>query len=497
MLSRFLRDGAVYGAAGILARGISFFLLPLYTHALAPADYGAVDMLTLLVSLANLSVALEISQGLARFYPAAPTEEARRAYASSALWFTVATFALFWAIGAVAAPLLSVLLLDSPAGTTLVHVALAAACANGVFYLAQNQLRWQLQPGRYAAASLVTTVVTAALSFPLLLWLRLGALGVVLAQLAGSTMGAVVGLVLARRSYAFTFDRARCREMLAFSLPLVPASLAVFVALYVDRIAIKHYMTLEEVGVFGVAVRLCSIVGLLMIGVQGALTPLVYAHHTEPETPANLARIFRVFVASALLLGLALTAFAPELLSIVAAPAYAPAAQVIPLLTPAVLLAGMYVFAPGLALAKRTGLIAGLTIAGALVNVALNVALVPRLGTRGAALATLIGGALVFSGYMILSQRLYPAPHRWRPLAAGTLLVLVAAAAATRLPDGSAAGVAAKLALVFVTAVVLLELGLVRTDEIRRAGEAVLRHVRGPGGRGRPATGAATAAPLE
>ena len=79
MLSRFLRDGAVYGAAGVLARGISFFLLPLYTRALAPADYGAVDMLTMLVTLANLSVALEISQGLARFYPDAATDDARRA----------------------------------------------------------------------------------------------------------------------------------------------------------------------------------------------------------------------------------------------------------------------------------------------------------------------------------------------------------------------------------------------------------------------------------
>ena len=66
MLKAALRDSLVYGLATVLSRGMAFFLLPLYTHVLTVSQYGAYDLLITLGALANLTIALEISQGLAR-----------------------------------------------------------------------------------------------------------------------------------------------------------------------------------------------------------------------------------------------------------------------------------------------------------------------------------------------------------------------------------------------------------------------------------------------
>jgi O-antigen/teichoic acid export membrane protein len=473
VLKRFLNDAAVYGVAAILSRGIAFILLPLYTHRLAPADFGTADLFAVLTSLANVTVALEISQAVARFQADAQTTEERAAVASTALWFTVGCYAVLSVAVAAAAGPVSVALLGAPARPELVRLALATAVAYGFFYLLQNQLRWDLRPRAYAVASVALTGVTVGASLVLVMIYELGVRGVLMAQLAGNAAGVGIAFAFARRSYRFAFDWSQCRRMLAFSLPLVPSSVAVFVALYVDRLALKQLTTLADVGLFGVGYRLASAVGLVLVGFQSALTPLVYAHHAEPDTPAQLARIFRLFAAIALAACAGVAVFAPEIVALVSRPSYYAAAAVVPLLAPAVLLAQMYVFAPGLALAKRTRRVAALNLGGAALNSGLNFALIPLLGIRGAAVATLVGAAATFAGYMVMSQRLYPVPHRWARLAASTAAVAAAAAVAARLGAGTPAAVAAKLALLAATAVVFVRVRLVEPAELRRVGRAL------------------------
>jgi O-antigen/teichoic acid export membrane protein len=465
MLRRFLKDSAVYGVTAVVARGLSFLLIPLYTRALSPSDYGVVDMIVVFASLANLTVALEISQALARFYADSDDAMERRRYASTALWFTLGMYLLFWGVCAMAAPRLRDVLLGPGASVDTMQLGVAFAVAYGLFYLVQSQLRWQLQPLRFAMANLAMTVATLATAIVLVGWLRRGVDGVLVAQLAGQVVGIVVGGSLARTSFGLVFDRAKCRAMLRFSVPLVPASMAVFVTLYVDRFALRELRSLADVGLFAVGYRVAAISGLLMVAFQSALLPLVYAHHAEPEAPRQLARIFRLFVAGALLLCVGLSAFAPEVLRVVTTREFHAAAIVVPLLAPAILLANMYVFTPGLSIAKRTGAVAVLNVAGAVLNIVLNLLLVPHLGIVGAALATLVSAAAVFNAYMVLSQRHYPVPHDWRALLLASGMAAIVAALAFSAPVGA---LLLKAALVAVFAAACVGVRLIDAGEMRR-----------------------------
>ena len=75
MLKRFLKDSVVYSTSTLLSRGISILLIPLYTRFLQPEEYGALDLLTVMATIINYIVALEISQGVARSYSDAKTEK--------------------------------------------------------------------------------------------------------------------------------------------------------------------------------------------------------------------------------------------------------------------------------------------------------------------------------------------------------------------------------------------------------------------------------------
>lgn len=456
-----MRDSAIYGLAGILVRSVSLLLVPVYTRILSPTDYGIIDLVTVFTAFVSVTVALEIAQALARFLPDSETAEERSAYASAALWFTIAGYAAFTIVAVAFASPLAALLLDSAERRDLMLVALPLVVGSGVFYLLQSQLRFELRPTQYAISGIVYSGVGIAASVLLVAGLRVGVTGVFLGQAIGALVGIAVAGSWARHSYRWAVDFGRLREMVRFSLPLVPSSVGVIVALYVDRIAIKELLTLHDVGLFGIGYRVASVVTLLMIGFQGALTPLIYSHYRDPETPGELAKIFSFFVTVAIGVCLLLAVFAGEIVRLATAPAYWDGAVVVPLLAPALLLSTLYVFTPGLAIAKRTGAISAISLLGAGLNTVLNFTLVPLLGIRGAAASTLIGAATVFALSMVASQRHYPVPHAWRRIAGASLAGLGIFLAASTLPVGAWWSIALKFLLVALAGAACIALGLV------------------------------------
>jgi O-antigen/teichoic acid export membrane protein len=130
----------------------------------------------------------------------------------------------------------------------------------------------------------------------------------------------------------------------------------------------------------------------------------------------------------------------------------------------------MYIFAPGIAIAKKTTWQLLITLASALLGAALNWILIPIAGPAGAALATLAAAALFFGAWLVASQKLYPLPLRGAALAFATALFVLVALATPALDAALGAGPmawAAKLALLSVMALSMFPLGLLRVQSLR------------------------------
>jgi O-antigen/teichoic acid export membrane protein len=189
VIRRFLRDSAIYGLSAIIGRGLNLLLVPFYTRVLVPSDYGLIDIATVFLSFVSLTVALEISQALARFLPDAQRDEERVAIASTALFFTVATYAAFAIAALIAAEPLEHLLFADAAPPGFMTIVIAAAVVSGIFYLVLNQLRWQLLPIQYAVSNVVFAAVSIGLTVLLVLALRMGVSGVLIGQVGGTLAG--------------------------------------------------------------------------------------------------------------------------------------------------------------------------------------------------------------------------------------------------------------------------------------------------------------------
>jgi O-antigen/teichoic acid export membrane protein len=468
MIRSFIKDSAIYAIPSIVSRGLAIILIPLYTRVLTPADFGSFDLFIAFTTLINLTVALEISQGVARFYSSESNTTRRVSYASSAFWFTVCCYTFFLSVALIVNKELSYLVMGRSGMEPSFQVGVIYIFLNGIFYLIQNQFRWEFRSGHYAIVSLFVTIITAALAVFLTYFLAWGLYGLLLGMAGGVLVGCVYGLWHLQNSFRFQFHWSRLKEMLIFSAPLVPSGIAVFITLYIDRLMISHFLSLDDVGLFGIGYRFASMVGLVMVGFQGALTPLIYANHSDEKTPRKLAIIFRGFVAFSLLIFLSLCLFANEILYLMTTPDYYPAAAIIIFLTPAILLSNMYIFAPGIGIAKKTHLILYVNIVGATLNIILNWMLIPKFGISGAAIATLLSYASIFFVYMRLSQKLYFVPHKWRPIFFALIVTSLLAYWVPKLNMPFSLGIVLKLLIISLMCIFYVIVGLIKSSEIRQ-----------------------------
>jgi O-antigen/teichoic acid export membrane protein len=421
MLKDALRDSFIYGLAFFFSKGLSIFLTPLYAHFLSTQEYGAFDLLTTIAALASLIVALEVSQGLARHFGEAKTEQERRKLTSTVFYFSIATWSLFLLGCLYFSKNLNNIIFGSLNYLLPLQMSIISTAFGGIYILLLNQFRWELRSKDYAALNLTYAAVLLITTWVACTGYRLGLVGVICAQLLTTIICVAIGFWSLRASFGAFFDARALREMLRFSLPLIPSGLAIYFSLYANRLAIIHYGSLGDVALYGMANRIASIILFLLMGIQGALTPLIYQNYQKKETPLHLAKLFNWFAALAILGCLFLATFAKEILWLLTKPEYASASSLIAILAPALLFSQMYIFSPGIAIAKKTHLQLLTTSAASIASIFANILLVPRFGALGAAAATLFSSLIFFFCWSYFSQKYYPIPFAKRGLVLATV----------------------------------------------------------------------------
>lgn len=423
MLKQLARDGSIYAAGTIASRGIALLTVPIYTRFLDPENFGALDLILTSGVLVTLVVALEVGQGLAREWATLPNPEAKRRMAGTALCFTTLMHGAFLALALSFSESLSEILYDTPDRSSLVQAGLAYIAWNALYLQLQAQFRWSMRPLSYVSTSILYSLLTLVLGYSL--GRKWGATGVLAGQMLAAASAVGVSIWALRTQFDWALDLKHLRSMLAYSLPLAPAGLATFTSFHINRFILNAYANLDQVGYYAVASRAAAVTALLTVGVQTALTPLVYRYHAAPATPRQLVRLLEGFITVALVLSLGLSLYAQELILWISGPAYLPSSVLVAWLVPATLLSQMYVFFPGLALARRTMTQLSITVLTGLVALSLNLILIPIAQGQGAAISTLIAAALYLAVWVQASQQSYRLPIRLGRVVLALLAYLV------------------------------------------------------------------------
>jgi O-antigen/teichoic acid export membrane protein len=469
-LARLGRHSLIYGLGGLVSRILAVFLLPLYTRYLDTADLGAVGLVVALSAVAVTVLRLGISSAFFRFYFDADDDEGRRLVVRTSFWFTLAMGLLGLILGvALAGPTADALGLDD---ANLVRAGALGVLAQMVYEQQTALFRAEERSTAFVTASLVNVGITIAATVLLVVVWEKGALGVILGNVTG-TLAVTAGLLAVHRHWlGRSFSRPLLREMNRFGTPLVPAALALIAVNFGDRFFLVHFTDLEEVGLYEIGVRIASAMVLLLTAFRTAWPAFAYSIRDDAEAKRTYAYVltYLVVVASWAALGLGL--LSPWLVRLLATQEFYEGSRVVaPLAFATVAYAAYIVMAIGVGRTKRTQFNWAITGAAAVLNVALNLALIPPYGMMGAAVATVAAYSLMFVLMTWYAQRVFPVPYQWRRVltAASAAVALVVAG---KLLD---VGLALALLLALAYPLALAVLGFYLPDERARLRALVAR----------------------
>ena len=424
-LRALFKDSALYSVVNILNKGMSIVLLPIYTFFLSPEQFGLIDYMAAIGSIIAVTVSLEVSQAAVRFLPEIHKESGDTGpVISASIISLLVTFGLFLAPALLFSQDISVFLFDTIDHTNIIKLCAVLFLLHGFVSIFNSILVATLRSKKSVIFSLLNTIVNGLTAYLILVNTDLRVEALLLGQIAGSVVALICFYKAVLGGIRLSISKQHLLMVYYFSIPLIPSSIGVIVATFTDRLMIKEFLDLGSLGVYGIALRVASIMTLITIGFRTAITPLIYVSYKADDAKVKIVRMFYLYLMVATVIVIFLLFFQDYIVLYLSSQEYLRATEVIVILASTVFISSCYVFFPGLSLAKKTLRISVVNVFGMLVNVGLNIYLIPIYGIIGAANATLVSAVITFMGHFIMSQKYYylPISRLQMSLIMGTIL---------------------------------------------------------------------------
>jgi O-antigen/teichoic acid export membrane protein len=472
-LRRLATTGAAYTAASIVSKVIAVALLPLYTRYLTLDDYGIAEVLFAAVVFASIVVRLGLIEAILRFYYREDEDPDRVVASTFAGLFWLSTLSALVALP-FAGPL-SELLLVEPA-PDLMRIAIAGLWVLTMWEFMLTLFRLEERARAFFVTTILNVVAAIALTVVLVVGLDEGARGLLLGSYATGAVFVLGLIALQWRRLSLRFDPGLLRRLFRFGTPTMPAEVSLYALNFVDRLIILRSLGAAEAGLYSLAVKFAQAVNVLVRGFQLAWPPLAYSIRDDDEARRAYAVVVTLFTAACAWVVAGMWLFSRWIVRALAAPKFFDSYEAIGLISTAVTLYALYlVLVVILGRTGRTEFNLPAAIGALVVNVALNLALVPPLGIVGAGLA-LVASYLVVLGLMyVFTQRLFPVPYEWGRLLRVVLTVAAMVGIAELfVPTSGALGLLLRALLFTAYPLTLLAIGFFTSGERRWL--ARLRH---------------------
>ncbi|MEC8513456.1 MAG: polysaccharide biosynthesis C-terminal domain-containing protein [Planctomycetota bacterium] len=502
-----LRHTSIYAIAPLFQRVLGLVLIGLYTSALTPGEFGLVALAELFLLFLPFLVGTNLVAGLTRFYFEHEDQRDRSSVVSGTA-LVLLGLALAGALVSFVfrGPIASLLVQTQDAGSTTPFVEYIGICAWIVPFslgtaLGIQALQVEKRSKAVTSIQVAKTVFEAAAKLWLLFGLGLGAKGLLLGMLLGEAVfGTGLAVALFRRHGTRLIGRT-FMPLVRYTLPLVPVGLfqlglhrldtVLISRLGPTEVAYEHAgvdVTVAEhwVGVYNLSYLIPMTFHMAaMASFMRIWVPNVFALRNDAEQADHVRRIGTLVVLGIALAYGQVALYGREGVHLIAGrPSYLEGAKIVPWVAFAYVFYALYALSQA-ALMKlfATRTLALLNGSALALNVALNLALIPRYGYLGAAMATAFSFSALAAAAAIAAARMDLPPFKARTAATAVAFALLAAVAGRSI-DGvtdawSPLALAAKLA---VTAV-MIGLNLAVLPSAYRAGireslQGLLRRLR-------------------
>ena len=399
---QLIKNTAIVSIGKICTQLITFFLLPLYTALLSTEQYGVVDLMNTLVSLFLPIVTLQIEQGIFRYLiDCREDEEGKRKIITTSMLFITIQSVLYLVIFFIASSFIN----------NEYKYFLATNLIAGMFSTILLQISRGLGDNfKYAVGSFISGVVIVILNVIFIAGFKWGAYGMLAATLIGNVSCALY-IFLSKKIYTYikikNFEKSTLKEMLKYSIPLVPNMISWWVVDASNRTIVSSVLGVGMNGILSAATKFSNVISTLYSVFNLTWTESAAINIDSEDRDEFFSKIldFIIRFFGALILGI--IAFMPFVFSIMINDNFGNAYYQIPILMLGSIFNIGTSFLGSIYVAKKiTKEIAKTSILAAIINLVLCLSLVNFIGLYAASIATAIS-YFAMTAYRAIDSRKY------------------------------------------------------------------------------------------
>ena len=375
---------------------VRFLVLPVMTFYLSPRDFGIIASIKMVQGFLILLYNPGMLSGITRIYFDTEDEAKRKEYIGSGL--------LFFLIVSISISSVMVLLGDSffkrifnefelyPYGIIAIILSVLIQPKR----LWSSLLTFRYKVTKIALYSFIEMMIDIGISLFLIAVLLWGVDGRIIGMYSGLFFIFVVAMLTLLRYIRGHYSIKTSWKLFVFGLPLAPAIWAYSALEIADRFLIEHFIGLEKLGIYSIGYTISSVPLFLSLGFRKMWNPVFYENMNDKQYNRVNVLIKYYALGMALVTGV-LIMFSQELVTIALAKSFAGAKEIVPFVCSGIFFLGILPISSSFITFankfSRISLNAGIS---AVVNIVLNLILLPRIGVVGAAVATLVAYVVYF-----------------------------------------------------------------------------------------------------
>ena len=397
-----VKNTLILSIGTVIPKLANFLILPILTAYLSKEDYGTYDLISILVSLLIPIVTLQLHTAAFRFLiEKRKKKEEENKIITNILFFTIPT-------SFISAIILFFILFKY---SFLTRVLILIYFILEIFFNIFGQISRGLSTNKlYAFSSAVSSITNLFFTFICIFFLKMGLNGVLIAinfSMFLPIVCFIIKLKILNKIHINLIDKKTIKEMLQFSLPMIPTGLSMWVMNVSDRVVISLTLGIEANAIYAVAKKIPNIITLAQntfsLAWQESASIVADDKDVDIYYSNMYSSVFKFMSASMIVI----LAFMPILFKILIKGDYSDSYNQMPILLLGMFFYTISAYMGGIYTAKKLTKSVGITtIISALVNLITCVGMISFAGIYSASISTLIS-YIVLTVYRMIDIKKY------------------------------------------------------------------------------------------
>lgn len=384
-----IKNASYFMIGNLGAKVIYFAMLPLYTHWMAPDAFGVVDIINSYNEILILLIGLGVSDALIVF-PIGKKKQEIKLLFTTALWFHILCCVIFFLLFYVLSLKKDSLNLGSI--SNYLWLMFFLLITNSTLRLFQYLCRGIKKMSVFGYTGIISALCISLLSFMLIP--KWGVKGFLMCGIIANLITTIFVIVYSK-SYDYIcishFSRNRLKEMLSYSIPLIPNMFMWWFILSMNRPVIEKYVGIAAVGIFAVANKIPGIVGMFYNFFHQAWIATAVEEYESSDFQQYYNNVLKSLTFFQTIICLGIMSFGNFFIFTFVGYEYHSAIHYLPILCVSILFSNMATFEGSIFSAnKQTKYLFYTVIIAAASSLILNFILIPIWGILGACISVLV-----------------------------------------------------------------------------------------------------------